>query len=101
MRWRTNGEVYTLWKANSYRSDWCADSFLNSKTLRKVQTRSQAPHDRQAREIRDQLLDIMTSLKIPHTSCGTDWSASSLVPHAAGTSFAAAFARRTSPTQRG
>lgn len=53
--------VYQQWKANQYRGDWCNDHFLQVKGLRK------------AREVRSQLLDILTTLKIPLTSCGMDW----------------------------
>ncbi|RWR73931.1 pre-mRNA-splicing factor ATP-dependent RNA helicase DEAH7 [Cinnamomum micranthum f. kanehirae] len=53
--------VYTQWKANQYRGDWCNDHYLHVKGLRK------------AREVRSQLLDILKTLKIPLTSCGMDW----------------------------
>ncbi|CAH9108210.1 unnamed protein product [Cuscuta epithymum] len=53
--------VYQQWKANQYRGDWCNDHFLHVKGLRK------------AREVRSQLLDILTTLKISLTSCGPDW----------------------------
>lgn len=45
----------------SYRDDWCNKHFLHPKSLRK------------AREVRSQLLDIMKSINMPYTSCGTDW----------------------------
>ncbi|XP_015162147.1 pre-mRNA-splicing factor ATP-dependent RNA helicase PRP16-like [Solanum tuberosum] len=53
--------VYQQWKANEYRGDWCNDHFLQVKGLYK------------AREIRSQLLDILKTLKIPLTYCGSDW----------------------------
>ncbi|XVE94171.1 hypothetical protein REPUB_Repub01dG0258900 [Reevesia pubescens] len=49
------------WKANQYRGDCCNDHFLHVNGLRKV------------RKVRSQLLDILTTLKIPLTSCGYDW----------------------------
>ncbi|KAL3643182.1 hypothetical protein CASFOL_013997 [Castilleja foliolosa] len=52
--------VYRRWKDNKYRGDWCYDNFLHVKGLRK------------AREIRLQLLDVLKTLKIPLTSCGSD-----------------------------
>ena len=45
----------------SYRAEWCRDHFLNYKNLRKVQ------------EIRNQLLDIVKTLRMRVSSCGTDW----------------------------
>ncbi|ORX57172.1 hypothetical protein BCR36DRAFT_580584 [Piromyces finnis] len=53
--------VYTQWKANGYRDSWCVQHFIHPKAMRK------------AREVRQQLLDIMKSQRIPLTSCGTDW----------------------------
>ncbi|GAO47607.1 hypothetical protein G7K_1807-t1 [Saitoella complicata NRRL Y-17804] len=53
--------VYNQWKHNAYRDDWCTRHFLHPKALRR------------AREIRQQLLDIMKSQKITFKSCGTDW----------------------------
>ena len=49
------------WKHNDFRSDWCATHFLQAKTLKKV------------REIRTQLQDICTSLKMSLVTCGPDW----------------------------
>lgn len=53
--------VYTQWKANGHSDSWCTKHFLHSKTLRR------------AKEVRDQLLDIMNKQKMPLVSCGTDW----------------------------
>ncbi|KAL6760535.1 P-loop containing nucleoside triphosphate hydrolase protein [Haematococcus lacustris] len=53
--------VYQQWKNNGYRTDWCDRHFLHGKGLRK------------AKEVRGQLLDIMTQQKLPMTSCGHDW----------------------------
>jgi pre-mRNA-splicing factor ATP-dependent RNA helicase DHX38/PRP16 len=54
-------QVYQQWKNNGYRGDWCDRHFLQAKGLRK------------AKEVRQQLLDIMTQHKIPMKSCGHDW----------------------------
>ena len=51
----------------SYRAEWCRDHFLNYKNLRKVQ------------EIRNQLLDIVKTLRMRVSSCGTDWDVVRLV----------------------
>ncbi|KZZ87834.1 pre-mRNA-splicing factor [Ascosphaera apis ARSEF 7405] len=53
--------VYTQWRANGYSDAWCARHFLHPKALRR------------AKEIREQLNDIMTMQKLPMISCGTDW----------------------------
>ena len=53
--------VYQQWKNNGYRSDWCDRHFLHAKGLRK------------AKEVRQQLLDIMTQHKLPIVSCGHDY----------------------------
>ncbi|OAX83710.1 hypothetical protein ACJ72_01931 [Emergomyces africanus] len=53
--------VYTQWKSNGYSDAWCVRHFLHSKALRR------------AKEIREQLYDIMTMQKMNLTSCGTDW----------------------------
>jgi pre-mRNA-splicing factor ATP-dependent RNA helicase DHX38/PRP16 len=53
--------VYTQWKTNGHSDSWCTKHFLHSKTLRR------------AKEVRDQLQDIMTQQKMPLISCGTDW----------------------------
>lgn len=53
--------VYTQWKTHGYSDGWCVKHFLHSKALRR------------AREIREQLHDIMTVQKMNLVSCGTDW----------------------------
>ena len=53
--------VYTQWKANGYSDGWCVRHFLHSKSLRR------------AKEVRDQLLDIMKMQKMEMISSGTDW----------------------------
>lgn len=53
--------VYIQWKMNGYNAKWCADHFVQAKSMRKV------------REIRSQLLDIMKSQKLSHVSCGSNW----------------------------
>jgi pre-mRNA-splicing factor ATP-dependent RNA helicase DHX38/PRP16 len=53
--------VYSQWKSNGYSDNWCTRHFLHPKSLRR------------AKEIRDQLLDIMKMQKMSMLSCGTDW----------------------------
>ncbi|KAJ4396935.1 DEAH-box RNA helicase prp16 [Gnomoniopsis smithogilvyi] len=53
--------VYSQWKFNGFSDRWCNQHFLHSKSLRR------------AKEVRDQLLDIMRNQKMEMTSCGTDW----------------------------
>ncbi|EPS44650.1 hypothetical protein H072_1345 [Dactylellina haptotyla CBS 200.50] len=53
--------VYQQWKSNGYADGWCIKHFLHPKALRR------------AREIRQQLNDIMKFQKMELTSCGTDW----------------------------
>lgn len=53
--------VYTQWKINGHSDGWCIKHFLHPKALRR------------AKEIRDQLQDIMKMHKMTFTSCGTDW----------------------------
>ncbi len=53
--------VYSKWKSNRYSDGWCTRHFLHPKSLRR------------AKEIRDQLLDIMKMQKMQMVSCGTDW----------------------------
>lgn len=54
--------VYMQWKSNGYSDGWCVRHFLHPKALRR------------AKEIRDQLHDIMvTQQKMALSSCGTDW----------------------------
>ena len=53
--------VYTQWKISGYSDSWCIKHFLHPKALRR------------AKEISDQLQDIMKMHKMTFTSCGTDW----------------------------
>ncbi|CAL5219753.1 g1653 [Coccomyxa viridis] len=53
--------IYQQWKKSGYRADWCSDHFLQAKVLRK------------AKEVRQQLADIMEQQKIPLRSAGPDW----------------------------
>ncbi|KAF1832960.1 P-loop containing nucleoside triphosphate hydrolase protein [Decorospora gaudefroyi] len=53
--------IYTQWKVNAYSDSWCIRHFLHPKALRR------------AKEIRDQIHDIMTQQKMNLVSCGTDW----------------------------
>lgn len=53
--------TYTQWKSNGYSDGWCIRHFLHPKAVRR------------AKEIREQLLDIMKMQKMELTSCGTDW----------------------------
>jgi pre-mRNA-splicing factor ATP-dependent RNA helicase DHX38/PRP16 len=53
--------VYTQWKVNGYSDGWCIRHFLHPKALRR------------AKEIRDQIYDIMSKQKMSLVSCGTDW----------------------------
>ncbi|KAF3919515.1 hypothetical protein ABW20_dc0101108 [Dactylellina cionopaga] len=53
--------VYQQWKSNGFVDGWCIKHFLHPKALRR------------AREIRQQLHDIMKFQKMELTSCGTDW----------------------------
>jgi pre-mRNA-splicing factor ATP-dependent RNA helicase DHX38/PRP16 len=53
--------VYSQWKANGYSDGWCIRHFLHSKSLRR------------AKEVREQLLDIIKMQGMEMVSCGTDW----------------------------
>ncbi|KAI9351303.1 P-loop containing nucleoside triphosphate hydrolase protein [Obelidium mucronatum] len=53
--------VYTQWKVNHYRDDWCGQHFLHAKGMRK------------AREVYTQLVDIMKTEKLASVSCGNNW----------------------------
>ena len=55
--------VYQQWAANGHRDGWCTKHFLHPKALRRAQ------------EIRNQLVDIMTSSKMSLSSCGYDTDA--------------------------
>lgn len=54
--------IYEQWKENKYGSEWCQKHFLQYKALKKV------------REVRQQLLEIMQTLKIEIKSVGmNEW----------------------------
>jgi pre-mRNA-splicing factor ATP-dependent RNA helicase DHX38/PRP16 len=53
--------VYNQWRMNGYSDGWCIKHFLHSKALRR------------AKEIREQVGDIMKLHKTDLISCGTDW----------------------------
>lgn len=53
--------VYTQWKSNGFSDRWCVQHFLQPKALRR------------AKEIRNQLMDIMKFQKLELNGCGTDW----------------------------
>ncbi|KAJ2861592.1 Pre-mRNA-splicing factor ATP-dependent RNA helicase PRP16 [Coemansia erecta] len=55
--------VYNQWKSNGYRDSWCTRHFVHPKSMRK------------AREVRDQLVDILTgSMKLGALqSAGANW----------------------------
>ncbi|KAJ2081967.1 hypothetical protein H4R24_001946 [Coemansia sp. RSA 988] len=54
--------VYNQWRSNGYRDSWCTRHFIHSKAMRR------------AREVREQLVDILkSSLKIELKSAGADW----------------------------
>lgn len=53
--------VYTQWKMNGYSDAWCVRHFLHPKALRR------------AKEIREQVADIMKMQNVELASCGTDW----------------------------
>ncbi|RHZ02219.1 hypothetical protein DYB35_009121 [Aphanomyces astaci] len=53
--------VYKMWEANNYSQAWANDHYIHSKGMRK------------AREVREQLVDIMKQQKMPLTTCGTHW----------------------------
>ena len=53
--------IYSQWKSNGYSDGWCIRHFLHPKAIRR------------AKEIREQIFDIMNVQKMELTSCGTDW----------------------------
>jgi pre-mRNA-splicing factor ATP-dependent RNA helicase DHX38/PRP16 len=53
--------VYNQWRMNGYSDGWCIRHFLHPKALRR------------AKEIREQLQDIMNIQQMKLVSCGTDW----------------------------
>ncbi|CAH0519864.1 unnamed protein product [Peronospora belbahrii] len=53
--------VYQQWEANRHSSQWCSEHFIHAKGLRK------------AREVHDQLADIMKQQRVRLLSCGGRW----------------------------
>jgi pre-mRNA-splicing factor ATP-dependent RNA helicase DHX38/PRP16 len=53
--------VYQQWKVNKFSAEWCTHHFIHYKAMRKV------------KEVRSQILDIMTKLKMKLSTCGQDW----------------------------
>ena len=53
--------VYQQWKMKQYSNLWCTEHFIHPKAMRK------------AREVRQQLLDIMKQQKLAEVSCGGAW----------------------------
>ena len=54
-------QVYQAWKSNGFSDGWCIKHFLHPKSLRR------------AKEIREQLLEIVKMQKMELISCGMDW----------------------------
>ncbi|KAM4055089.1 helicase associated (HA2) domain-containing protein [Hirsutella rhossiliensis] len=54
-------QVYSAWKANGHSDGWCVRHFLHAKSLRR------------AKEIREQLVDIVRMQRMQLSSCGMDW----------------------------
>jgi pre-mRNA-splicing factor ATP-dependent RNA helicase DHX38/PRP16 len=50
--------VYNSWKEHNYSDEWCLMNFIQSKSMRK------------AREVRQQLMDIMKTERMHYVSCG-------------------------------
>ncbi|PAA60184.1 hypothetical protein BOX15_Mlig016491g18 [Macrostomum lignano] len=53
--------VYNLWRRAGYSKSWCTDHFIHAKSMLK------------AREVRQQLKEIMEQQKMPLKSCRGDW----------------------------
>jgi pre-mRNA-splicing factor ATP-dependent RNA helicase DHX38/PRP16 len=53
--------VYQLWQKANYSALWCSDHYLHVKGMKK------------AKEVREQLVDIMKTQKIPISSCDNSW----------------------------
>lgn len=54
-------QVYQAWKAHGFSDGWCIKHFLHSKSLRR------------AKEVREQIVDIIKSQNMAVSSCGMDW----------------------------
>ncbi|CAE7330855.1 CUV [Symbiodinium sp. KB8] len=55
--------VYLQWRKHGYSGAWCTEHFVHIKALRK------------AREIRQQLMDIMQQRRMQPKTCGHNWDA--------------------------
>ncbi|XP_053211975.1 LOW QUALITY PROTEIN: pre-mRNA-splicing factor ATP-dependent RNA helicase PRP16-like [Panonychus citri] len=53
--------IYQFWEREPSKSSWCKNHFIHMKAMKKV------------REVRQQLKDIMKSLKLPVVSSGNEW----------------------------
>jgi pre-mRNA-splicing factor ATP-dependent RNA helicase DHX38/PRP16 len=53
--------VYIQWQRHNYSEAWCTTNYIHGKSLKK------------AREVRQQMLDIMKQQTMEVTSCGNDW----------------------------
>ena len=53
--------VFNSWRDHGYSDDWCIQNYVHSKSMRK------------AREVRQQLMDIMKMEKMQYISCGSNW----------------------------
>lgn len=53
--------IYNYWKREPNKSHWCHENFIHLKAMKKV------------REIRQQLREILDSLKLPLISSGNEW----------------------------
>ncbi len=51
--------VYLQWKRNGYSAQWCNEHFVHAKGMKK------------AREVREQLIDIMKQQKMVPSTSGT------------------------------
>ncbi|KIE03303.1 pre-mRNA splicing factor ATP-dependent RNA helicase prp16, partial [Metarhizium majus ARSEF 297] len=54
-------QVYQAWKAHGFSDGWCIKHFLHSKSLRR------------AKEVREQIVDIIKAQGMEMNSCGMDW----------------------------
>ncbi|KAG6041295.1 hypothetical protein E4U41_005123 [Claviceps citrina] len=54
-------QVYQAWRAHHFSDGWCAKHFLHAKSLRR------------AREVREQIADIVRAQNMAVASCGMDW----------------------------
>lgn len=73
--------VYNQWQAHGYRDGWCTAHFLHPKAMRK------------AREVRDQLLDIVRTQKLDSTSSAATTSSWDRIRRAIAAGYVAKAAR--------